>query len=76
MNEFKKKDAYGNKLPEQIGKGYNYEHPAVKKMLNSRIEFHLNDGDKEKFVKFCADYGGVSEVLRHYINSCIMEVKR
>ncbi len=76
MNEFKKKGADGNQLPEEIGKGLNYEHPAVKKMLNARIEFHLNDGNKEKFVRFCKPYGGVSEFLRQYIKRCTMTVKK
>ena len=76
MNEFKKKGADGKQLTEEIGKGLNYEHPAVQKELNKRMEFWLNDGDKKKFKKFCKPYGGYSVVLRHYINSCIMEVKK
>jgi len=76
MNEFKKKDADGNQLPEEIGKGLNYEHPAVKEMLDERMEFHLNKGDKKKFVRFCKPYGGVSEFLRQYIKRCTMTVKK
>jgi len=70
-NTFKKSDAKGNKLPEQIGKGLNYNHPLVKKSLNDKINFHINKDDKKDFMKFCEKYGGISEVLRNYVKSCI-----
>ena len=72
-NEFKKSDSKGNKLPEEIGKGLNYNHPSkvIKKMLNDRLEFKINSLDKETFAKWCVDQGGVSKVLRNYVNNCI-----
>ena len=71
-NTFKKEDANGNRLPEEIGEGLNYNHPSVKKKpLDARQEFNLNKRDKEAFAKFCKPHGGVSAVLRGFMLDCI-----
>ena len=72
-NKFKKEDVNGNKLPEQIGKGLNLNHPSpkVKKMLNNRLEIVINRMDKVQFQNYCKPFGGVSVVLRSYITNCI-----
>ena len=72
-NQFKKQDSEGNRLPEQMGKGLNLSHPdpKIKKMLDNRLEIMINLNDKIKFQKYCKEFGGVSAVLRNYINFCI-----
>ena len=56
-NEFKKRDAQGNQLPEEIGKGLNLEH--CNKVMNERnklsetISFRVTKEDKENFLKEC-----------------------
>jgi hypothetical protein len=74
-NEFKKQDANGNKLYENIGMGLNLEHPDenMKRLINDRFEFLVNDLDKEDFKKYCKPFGGMAKVLRNYIKSCINE---
>ena len=73
INEFKKQDSKGNKLPEQIGKGLNLNHPnpKIKKMLDNRLEIVINRMDKVQFQNYCKPFGGVSVVLRSYITNCI-----
>ena len=73
MNTFKKSDAEGNKLPEEIGRGLNFEHPSpvIRSMIKKRIEFQIEKDDKRDFKKFCKPYGGMSKVLQDYIKHCI-----
>lgn len=72
-NTWKKSDANGNKLSEEIGEGLNFDHPSpeIKKMLNDRLECLVNIEDKKEFKKYCKPYGGMSKVLQDYINHCI-----
>lgn len=56
-NQFKKRDAQGNELPEQIGKGLNLEHCnkviAERRNLSETISFRVTKEDKENFLKEC-----------------------
>jgi len=55
-NEFKKRDAKGNQLPEQIGKGLNAEHwakvKAAREMLTETIAFRVPEKTKLQLDKF------------------------
>jgi hypothetical protein len=56
-NEYKKRDAKGNKLPEQIGKGLNLEHCnkvlKERENLSETVSFRVTKVDKENFLKQC-----------------------
>ena len=73
-NEFKKRDAKGNQLPEKIGKGINKEH--LEKVMNERnlldeiITCKISKKDKEEFLKECAIMRlNPSFVIREMINN-------
>jgi len=55
-NEYKKRDAEGNKLPEQIGKGFCKEHyEKVKKARENKdftLAFRPLNDDYNSFIKF------------------------
>jgi hypothetical protein len=70
-NEFKKQDANGNKLEENIGLGLNVNHPDkdLRRELNARQEFLLNKMDKEDLIERAKGYGGVGNYLRLLIKA-------
>ena len=55
-NKFKKRDAKGNQLPEQIGKGLNAEHwakvKAARENLTETIAFRVSEKTKIQLDKF------------------------
>jgi len=65
-NKFKKSDANGNQLPEEIGKGLNKEH--LQKVMKSRISetyipIRMSWKEKNDFVNKCGK-GNASNVAR------------
>lgn len=72
-NTFKKSDANGNKLDENIGQGLNFDHPSpeIRTLLEKRMNFLINESDKKEFIEFCKPFGGYGTVLRSYIKNCI-----
>ncbi len=56
-NQFKKRDAQGNQLSEEIGKGLNLEHcnkvMKERNNLSETISFRVTKEDKENFLKEC-----------------------
>jgi hypothetical protein len=76
-NEFKKADANGNQLSEQIGKGLNVEH--LKKVQDARNvdamnSFKSREIDKLNFRDVCKELGlNVSLVHRELMLNFIKE---
>jgi len=75
-NTFKKADANGNKLPEEIGKGLNKDHPLNRNPLNSRKEFKINELVLQDFIEYCGGAGKVSKNLREHIDKSLIGFKR
>lgn len=59
-NEYKKRDANGNQLPEQIGKGLNLEHLAkvkeAREVKNKTIIAKVTTSFKNKWQKKLKEY--------------------
>lgn len=59
-NEYKKRDANGNQLPEQIGKGLNLEHLAkvkeAREVKNKTIIAEVTTSFKEKWQRKLKEY--------------------
>ena len=60
-NKFKKSDANGNKLPEEIGKGINKDHlEKVMKEINTKddiISFKIESDIHDKLIKSASKRG-------------------
>jgi hypothetical protein len=72
-NKFKKSDAKGNKLPEEIGKGINQDHlENVQKHrgLETTVSYRAKQGDVMDFQLTCKRDGlNPSLVLRELMNN-------
>ena len=75
-NTFKKSDANGNELAEEIGKGINKEHlekVMEERKFNDIITFKLPAKLKEDFVANCKN---PSEVLRAFARGYVSQSKK
>lgn len=74
-NEFKKQDANGNKLTEEIGKGGN--EPHIEKVLreviyDETISFKIQGKLKEEFKSLCPNQ---TELLRAFVSGYVSQKK-
>lgn len=66
-NTFKSEEVVMSKQPLN----FNHPSPKIKKMLNDRMHFLINTKTKKDFIKFCEPYGGVSNVIRGFIDDSL-----
>ena len=72
-----KKDSKGNQLPEEIGKGLNFDHPSpeIQEKLTEKLQVLMGRIEAENFTELCKPYGGVSKVFRDYARA-MLKIKK
>jgi len=75
MNNYKKKDANGNEIAEQIGKGFNEAH--YKKVQEARKKQFTHTFKVSKMLeKDYRDCGGTDGMLRAFMQGFVIQTKK